>query len=383
MPSSRSRAFYREVLDGSPEPMLVSDEAGVIRYANLAAARFYQCDLEGLLNLPVARFLPAWFALPASCRDFPTQAVLPNGYERAITLSLAPVQTNGLVVVVAVFRDSSRHAEETQRVLASQTKLQAQVNEGDTNLAQMRSQLSQAAAILENHLPSPTIEGVEVSWFFEPSQTLGGDMIVLRRYENKLILGMLDVSGHGVAASMLAIGMARTLSPERGRGGCVVGRKGALRKPMDVVTRLNQDSHALFESGLFVTLLFGVLDLSQGELCFTCAGHPLPIRVWQSNASEVQGMTNPPLGVERYTPYCQTKVMLRPGELLVLYTDGVTESRSPAGQLFGEERLLALTSDDTMGLAAMASKLSATLVEFRGGVPAADDASFLAIRMPS
>lgn len=377
-----TRAFLWQVLEGSPEPMLVTDEAGIIRYANRAAERFYLSSPSGLVNLLVVRFLPDWFALPASCRDFSTKAVLMDGSEQAITLSLAPVQTQKFIAAVAVFRNCSLKSEDNQRVLAKESRLQAQVQERDTNLAQMHSQLGEAARILEHHLPSHRIDGVEASWVFEPCQTLGGDMILLHRHEDKLILGILDVSGHGVAASLLAIGLSRALSPERGRGGCILGRKGTLRQPKDIVTRLNQDSHTLFESGLFVTLLFGILDLATGEFCFTSAGHPLPVRVGPSRAAEVSGAIDPPLGVERYLLYRQTKLILKPGQLLVLYTDGVTECRSPEGDLFGEERLLSLITETARNPGALASGVSLALHNFRGGNPASDDLSFLAIRMP-
>lgn len=361
--------------------MLVTDEAGIIIYANREAERFYEEPDSGLLKSSVVKLLPDWFSLPTRCRDFPTRAVLRSGQERPVTLSLAAVQTPHFAAIVAIFRDSSSGLAGSERLLVEKSQLRALVLERD--IASMRSELGEAAKILEHHLPTRRLAGVDLSWIFEPCQTLGGDMVFVHQYGPKVILGLLDVSGHGVAASLLAIGLSRSLSPERGRGGCILGRGGVLRQPMDIVARLNQDSHTLFESGLFVTLLFGILDLTSGELCFTCAGHPLPLRVWRGRASQVVGVVDQPLGVEKEASYSQTTVNLRPGELLALFTDGVTECRSPSGELFGEERLMKLVSGRSRCTSSLSGELRDSLRLFRGGRTASDDVSFLAIRMPA
>lgn len=333
--------------------------------------------------MTAVKLLPEWFAIRQSCRDFATVAILLDGRKLPISLSLAAVETKQFVAVVVVFRDRSQHMESAERMIVEERNLRALVLERDLNLASMHSELGEAARILANHLPRSGLEGLEVSWLFEPCQTLGGDMIWIHKHANQVILGALDVSGHGVAASLLAIGLSRSLSPERGRGSCVLGRKGVLRQPMDIVTRLNQDSHSLFESGLFVTLLLGILDLGTGEFCFTCAGHPLPVQIWRGESREVQLAVDPPLGVEKLMTYRQTKVNLKPGELLVLYTDGVTECRSPSGELFGRKRLLDLVSHNSGQVAELARTVSSSLGTFRGGLPASDDVSLLAIRVPS
>lgn len=367
------------VLDGSPECTLVVDDAGVIKFANRAAIRFYDGELAGLAAV---KFLPEWFNLQASCRDFATTALVLEGRERPVSLSLAAVEAKDFVAVVAVFRDLSQHLDRTEHVLVRESSLRALVLERDVNLASMRAELGEAARILANHLPSASQKDLEVSWLFEPCQTLGGDMLWVHKHANQVVLGALDVSGHGVAASLLAIGLSRSLSPERGRGSCVLGRKGVLRQPMDIVARLNQDSHTLFESGLFVTLLFGILDLGTGEFRFTCAGHPLPVRLWREVAQEIPGSIDPPLGVERFTSYRQSKVNLRPGELLIIYTDGVTECRSPSGELFGDARLMELVARNSGQVDKLTREVGASLKTFRGELPASDDVSLLAIRIP-
>lgn len=224
-------AFYADVLLGLPEAVLVTNEAGVIRYANRAAESFYGGSQPGLTGLSVSKLFPNWFGLPASCRNFPTQSVLWDGTERLVTLSLAPIQTQKFVAAVAVFQDASQSEENTERMFLQETSLRAQVMERDDSLASMRTQLGEAAQILEHHLPARSVEGVEVSWIFEPCQTLGGDMLLIHRHQDKVILGVLDVSGHGVAASLLAIGMSRSLSPERGRGGVSWAGTGFFESP--------------------------------------------------------------------------------------------------------------------------------------------------------
>ena len=375
-------AFYNSVLKEAPDPVVITDEHGVVIYSNRAANDFFSESRlqDSLVELPMVRLIPEWFGLPSSCRSFKTIGLTSNSSEKTISLSVSLVAMATFVAAVAIFRVIDPEKPDTAIRLSQENELRALVLHRDKNIASMRSELSAAAKILESHLPQRQIPDVAISWIFQPCQTLGGDMLQVHRYQNKLLLGVLDVSGHGVAASLLAIGLTRALSPDRGRGGCVLGRKGVLRNPSDAITRLNQDSRILFESGLFVTLLFGTLDLSTGECCFTCAGHPLPIRLGKDGAEQVKGFIDPPLGVDERTQFQQSKICLNPGDLLVFFTDGVTETRARNGEFFGETRLISLLSELGSDEPRIAEKVHTSLRKFQDRTEPSDDVTLLTVR---
>ena len=358
------------ILAAAPDPVVITDDASVVVYANRAAQSFFGQG-HTLAGLSAAKLFPQWFTLPAQCLDFRTPAVLGDGSERAVSLSLALARTTPFVAGVAIFRDATRQSAESARMIVQETELRALVQHQDENLID-------GARILEMHLPCSRFEGLDVSWLFQPCQTLGGDMLTVHRYENQILLGLLDVSGHGIGASLLALGLTRGLSPAR--GGHVLGRRG-LRAPKDVVSSLNSESGMLFESDLFATLIYGILDLTSGIFSFSCAGHPRPIRVRAGHAQEVKGDSGPPLGVDPAFKFRQSRTRLRPGDLLVLYTDGVTESRSPRGAFFGEERLLSFLAK-TSSQENMAAKVGSELRRFRRGRLALDDVSVLTVTQP-
>lgn len=374
--------FFALLLEGAPDPVVVTDERGLITYTNRAAENFFSLSGDELRELPVVKLFPDWFHLPASCQNVLTEALLPDSSLHPISISLAPVQTRFNVSAVAIFRESKYDNDATEKMAVTERELRAQVRHQDESMASLQTELSDAAKILENHLPRTGVEGIDSAWIFRPSKTLGGDMLLIHRYdESRVLLGVLDVSGHGVAASLLSIGLVRSLSPEQGRGGCLISPKGLLRSPKEIVSRLNKESRILFESGLFVTLVFGVLDLPTRQFCFTCAGHPLPFRILEDQVSEIDAEIDPPLGIDENTSFRETSVVLEPGEALVLYTDGVTESRSKSGEFFGEERLKRSLSHIFSDFSSLPGRLVDTLQTFQEGEVAVDDVTMLAVRL--
>ncbi len=141
--------------------------------------------------------------------------------------------------------------------------------------------------------------------------------------------------------------------------------------------RILADSHG----GLFVTLFYGVLDPAAGTLRYCNAGHN-PACLFRVLAGEVEELrrTGMPLGVFDETDWKQETTIIKPGDTLVLYTDGVTEAQNAQMQSFGEEQLLASARAH---LGKLAGKLRDALLEdihkFVGDAPKSDDITLMVI----
>ncbi len=186
---------------------------------------------------------------------------------------------------------------------------------------------------------------------------------------------LADVSGHGSAVADLARSL-RTLMRRN------INRKSQAR----LVQALNREFARLAEMQRFATALVATY-LTKGDRLTICnAGHPRPLwyraaaREWSVLAQESDGDTpaNLPLGIDDATPFDQMQVTLGKGDLLLFYTDALTEATDPADRALGEAGLLELmNATDVTDPTRVATTLVESLARFRGGLPAEDDLTFL------
>src|SRR5690606_5564500 len=151
--------------------------------------------------------------------------------------------------------------------------------------------------------------------------------------EHHLGFVIADVSGKGIPAALF-MAISRTLLKSTTR---------FVRRPAECVQRVNALLAAENEQMLFVTLFYATLDLRTGRLDYVNAGHQSP-RLLDAHGelSAVAPTLGIAVGIEEDIAYTQQTLYLTPGDLLYLYTDGITEAFNPDGQVFGEERLASL-----------------------------------------
>lgn len=199
-----------------------------------------------------------------------------------------------------------------------------------------------AAGIQRTLLPYnlPRLPQVELAWKFAPSEFIGGDLFHAQPLgPDQLCLYMLDVSGHGVPASLMTVSVHETLDPASGH---VATRdlNGAMRAlpPGKVLSILDRE-YPLERFDKSFSIVYLLLRLSDGELVYSSAGHPPPILLRRGGEMEELTAGGTLIGLDGAVPFQEGRAVLRAGDRLILYTDGVVEYRDRRGRMFGVERL--------------------------------------------
>jgi sigma-B regulation protein RsbU (phosphoserine phosphatase) len=208
----------------------------------------------------------------------------------------------------------------------------------------MRRDLAAAANAQKHLLPTelPELPGISLGWRYQPCEECAGDLLGVQRLgEHHLGMWLFDVSGHGVAAALQAVQVARLLPAlMRGDG----GGHGDPPAPLAVAQALNQAFYAP-GSLRFVTLVYALLDLRSHRLQFVSSAHPSPLLLRASGGIETYDVVAHPLGLfpASEAKFCAWETTLEPGDRVLFISDGVLEA--PGGDtlepnpLFGGERL--------------------------------------------
>jgi sigma-B regulation protein RsbU (phosphoserine phosphatase) len=203
---------------------------------------------------------------------------------------------------------------------------------------------------------------------------VGGDFYDVVPLEGgHLGLVMADVSGKGMAAALF---MALTRSLLRAEA-----RRSS--SPSEVLYSVDRLILEMSRASAFVTVFYGVLDPAQGTLCYARAGHDYPaLRRGTSGQCELLAAAGRFLGFVDGLYLDEATVDVERGDTLVLYTDGMTDARSPAGELFGQERLLtAICSAKAASARALCDALFQETGEFQAGADQFDDQSVLVVHL--
>jgi sigma-B regulation protein RsbU (phosphoserine phosphatase) len=282
-----------------------------------------------------------------------------------------------------------RESEQRSRQLADALSREAEANQT------MRRDLALAARMQREFLPAPVspFPQISIATLFHAASMVAGDGYnFFRLDEQHLGFFLIDVAGHGVAAAMLSFAVSRLLSPEHDTSPLGVIAKGGPHQasgwlprhivpPDRVLHWLNQHFVETDDCTHYLTMVYGVLNVETGagELCQ--AGHPHPLIVENQHRVKKLGKGGFPVGMLAEATYEPTPFHLGVGERLVLYSDGITESRGGDGSTFGIQRLANLLGqihglELSEGIAQTRTQL---LQGWLSGAPGEDDISLLAI----
>ncbi|MBI4012503.1 MAG: SpoIIE family protein phosphatase [Candidatus Rokubacteria bacterium] len=215
--------------------------------------------------------------------------------------------------------------------------------------------------------------GLEVHAMMEPAREVGGDLYdVLRLPGERLFVVLGDVSGKGIPAAMFMMVATALLR---------VAARDGLEAP-ELLARLNDQLCADNPTSMFVTLACAAVDGAAGTARYAIAGHTTPVLLTAAGEPRLLGGDPGTIaGVEPGLVFPSATVLLNPGDTLLFYSDGVTESFDPNGRAFGEEGLLAAL----VGLAgasarAVVERLREAVRLFTVNAEPSDDIAILAVR---
>lgn len=224
----------------------------------------------------------------------------------------------------------------------------------------------------------PEIAGYEFAATYDPAAEISGDFYdFIELGQGRIGILIADVSGHGVEAAIV-MGMAKKSLSIFARTS-----DGAAR----TLARGNDDLRGDLDAETFLTAVYAVLDAEAGEMVLARAGHPLPVlfnpeRRPPHRQLKPKGMVIGMLaGADFERSLGEVTVQLVPGDLVFLYTDGLTEARSLSGEQFGVDRLLGiLESNPRSTPEKILQTVRETVERFTGGREAEDDITMIAFR---
>jgi sigma-B regulation protein RsbU (phosphoserine phosphatase) len=239
----------------------------------------------------------------------------------------------------------------------------------------MKRDLQQAADIQRGFLPAvaPQLPGLDLTGYNAPCRTVGGDYYDFFPYPNGRVAMVLgDVSGKGMPASLLMMSLQARVQV-------------LIEEPEElgaVMTRLNRLTATNCPANRFITFFMCLLDGGTGDLVYCSAGHNPPLLVRANGKVEWLEFGNMPLGIIPTTRYEEARERLSPGDVLVIYSDGVTDATNPhEDEEFGEQRLVSVVSEHRSETSrSILEAVNAAIAQWAAGTPLPDDLTLMVAR---
>jgi sigma-B regulation protein RsbU (phosphoserine phosphatase) len=231
----------------------------------------------------------------------------------------------------------------------------------------LERELQLAMEIQQRFQPTapPVVMGYEFQGISFPCYEIGGDYYdFIKRDDGRLVIALGDVSGKGTAAALLMSSLHASIHAQTGSHDTLV----------ETISAVNRYLAENIPSNRFVTLFYAELDPDSGAVSFLNAGHNPPLIVHAAGTVEQLASGGLPLGIKADAEYREGRTHLEPGDVLVIYSDGVTEAASPNGEEFGPTRLYEVVSRNVDASAAgIRDRIESALTKFSQGTQAADD----------
>jgi len=236
--------------------------------------------------------------------------------------------------------------------------------------------LSVQQSLIPDKLPS--VSGLEMAMLYEPAELVGGDLLVVSPVgEGRALVTVADAMGHGVPAALMMTVVRTALHG-------VVSRPQAVEacNPASMLRMVNRTVIDLFLSN-YVTAASGLIDVDRGLLRLSLAGHPPPMIVRADGEVTTVEHGQIPLGIEADTEYGTVDLPFGPGDLLLLYTDGIIEAAAPDRSRYGLGLLKqALLASRGLSAAEVVEYVRQDLRRHCGPAALDDDMAMLAVRRP-
>jgi sigma-B regulation protein RsbU (phosphoserine phosphatase) len=256
----------------------------------------------------------------------------------------------------------------------AQRELAAEKAKSESLLRRIEADLAQAARIQKDLLPkeSPKLAGLDISGVNVPCYEIGGDYYDFVPIDaDRLGIVIADVSGKGISASLLMASLRAALLAEI-RPDYDLGRMAA---------RLSDFVHKSSSPTGFVTFFFGEIDRRTAEVRYVNAGHNPPFIMDLDGRRRDLESTGFPLGMFLGAVYEARTARLAPGELAVLFTDGIPEAQNEQGKEYGDGRLAALVRESrALSAADICRKVLGDVQGFASGTEPCDDITLVVVK---
>lgn len=272
----------------------------------------------------------------------------------------------------AAFSGLERQILDALAVEAASVIDNARLVERERERQRMEQELAIARDIQQALLPRefPRWPHLQVSGINQPCLTVGGDYFdVMELDSNRTALIIADVSGKGLGAALVTTMLQGALT------GLAIGQQGA-----DVFAHVNRFLCAHSRLERYATVFFGILDTA-GRFEFINAGHPSPLLLRDGRAESAFPAECFPVGLIPDATFKSSAFVLQPGDTLVLFSDGVTEAKSPVDEEFSTARLKdVVTRHASAPLQELQDNILNAVVQFTCGAGQADDVTLLLVR---
>jgi sigma-B regulation protein RsbU (phosphoserine phosphatase) len=349
-------------------------------------ARGFDPALEPDLQLKIGQGLAGWAAKTQKSLIVPDVKVDPRYLEaRVETLSsmVVPIVSNQRIIGVFELESNEPNAynEEDLELLEAFASLaaasldRARQYEEILEKRKLEEELSIAKRIQQSFLPreKPQLSGFDISGINIPSEEVGGDYYdFIPIIENQMGIAIGDVSGKGIPAALIMASFRASLIAE-------IRNNYAIRSIMFKVNNLLFESTA---SDIYVTAVYGVLDTKNRIFTFANGGHNAPILRHANGRMEYLTEGGVALGTFENSKYEERPLKLNPGDIIVFYTDGVTEAKNEKDEEFGTRRLKQVI-DDSRQLSAtqIQENIYKAVKDFRGDLAPGDDLTMIVIKI--
>jgi len=245
--------------------------------------------------------------------------------------------------------------------------------------ARLQGELNAAATIQKACTPKtlPVLDDFEMAAQFNPAKEMSGDYFDIIKIDDRHVVFVIaDVSGKGVSAAMYA-NITRVL---------VRDKETLLSSPVKLLSSLNQSLKKEFHSNHFLTMSYMVLDLKKFEVTYASAGHE-PLILIRGEEKKItflkpRGYPFSDLHADLFEErICQETILIHSGDLLFLYTDGLTDAENKQGEMFGEDRLYETLLDLQLHPVSQIPELIAERIrKFSGAAQQNDDITMIALK---
>ena len=349
------------------------------------SVRGYDIDELTNLHLKLGEGLIGQVALtrePITSPDVRENPNYINARSETRSEMVAPIISNTEVIGVFDLESDELNAYseddlEVLMLLASQVAIiieKVMLHEQLIEKKRLEGQLEVARQVQLELLPAkdPQLAGYDISAYNFPTEEVSGDYYDwVQIYDDQIGLVIADVSGKGVPAALLMAFLRASL-----RAATHIGYS-----PHISMAKVNYLLWESIERNQFVTAFYGILDVTNKTLTYTNAGHNPPVLLKKNGDVSFIDRGSIPLGMFRDTRYHEYYLTTEPGDVLMLYTDGVTEAQNAQGEEFGRDRLArAVNINRQLGARELIAAVHREVLEWTDGRGAADDVTFFVIK---